>query len=62
MPPCGHGRQSTSGDHRLSAAFALLATTGMRRGEALGLRWSDVDLAGGRCSIVQTVIAVNDDR
>jgi integrase len=31
----------------------------MRRGECLGLRWSDVDLTAGRASIVQTVIAVN---
>jgi len=45
--------------HRLSAAFLLLATTGMRRGEALGLRWTDLDLDAGRLSIVQTVIAVN---
>ncbi len=33
----------TRGD-RLHAAWLLLATSGMRRGEALGLRWSDVDL------------------
>jgi integrase len=46
-------------DHRLHAAFVVLATTGMRRGECLGLRWSDIDLAAGRLSIVQTVIAVN---
>ena len=25
--------------HRLSAAFVVLATTGMLRGECLGLRW-----------------------
>jgi integrase len=45
---------------RLAAAFVLLATTGMRRGEALGLRWTDVDLKAGRLSIVQTVTTVND--
>jgi integrase len=45
---------------RLAAAFVLLATTGMRRGEALGLRWSDVDLKTGRLAIVQTVTTVND--
>jgi integrase len=46
-------------EHRLHAAFVVLATTGMRRGECLGLRWSDLDLPAGRLSIVQTVIAVN---
>ena len=39
-------------------AYLLLATTGLRRGEALGLRWSDLDLDGARASIRQTVIAV----
>ena len=45
---------------RLSAAFVLLATTGMRRGEALGLRWSDVALEAARLSIVQTITTVRD--
>jgi integrase len=48
-------------EHRVHAAFVLLATTGMRRGEALGLRWSDVDLTTGRASISQTVIMVHHD-
>jgi integrase len=43
---------------RYSAAYLLLATTGLRRGEALGLRWSDLDLDAGRASIRQTVIAI----
>jgi integrase len=43
--------------HRLYAAFLLAATTGMRRGELLGLRWCDLDLPGRRLSIVQTLIA-----
>lgn len=34
--------------HRLHALWALLATTGLRIGEALGLLWSDVDFASGR--------------
>ncbi len=38
--------------------WVLPATTGARRGEALGLRWSDVDLKSGRASIRQTVVAV----
>lgn len=48
---------SESGD-RLHPLWVLLATTGMRRGEALGLRWSDVDLDAGRLRVVQTVIQV----
>ena len=31
--------------------WRLLATTGMRRGEALGLRWGDVDLDSGTLTI-----------
>lgn len=34
-------------DHRLYALFAVAIALGMRRGEALGLRWSDVDLVNG---------------
>ena len=43
---------------RYYPAWLFLATTGCRRGEALGLRWSDLDLDGGRASIVQTVVVV----
>jgi integrase len=46
-------------EHRLYAAFLLLATTGMRRGEVLGLHWSDVDLDAGRLAITRTWIAPN---
>lgn len=38
--------------------FHVLATTGMRRGEALGLRWADVDLEHGRAAVRQTVVMV----
>jgi integrase len=38
--------------------WMLLATTGMRRGEALGLRWSDVDLRTRAVSIRQTIVLV----
>ena len=44
---------------RLAAAYVLLATTGMRRGEALGLRWADLDHDHGQAAIRQTVIVVN---
>jgi integrase len=46
-------------DDRLCAAFLTLATTGARRGEVLGLRWTDLDLDAGRAAIRQTVIAVH---
>jgi integrase len=45
-------------DSRHWTAYLVLATTGARRGEVLGLRWSDLDLDTGRASIRQTVIAV----
>lgn len=38
---------------RYRAPFLFLATTGCRRGEALGLRWSDVDFDRGVVSIRQ---------
>ena len=50
---------ATVSDHRLLASFVVFATTGMRRGEVLGLRWSDVDLANGRLSVVNTITTVN---
>ncbi len=40
------------------ALWTLAATTGMRRGEVLGLPWSAVDLKAGRVSIVQTLLLV----
>ena len=46
---------STKGE-RLSPLWHLLAMTGMRRGEALGLRWEDVDLEAGRLSVRRALI------
>jgi integrase len=46
---------SRAAEDRHHALWVLLATTGMRRGEALGLRWGDVDLDAGRARIVQTI-------
>ena len=43
-------------DHPL---WRLLAATGMRRGEALGLHWSDVDIEAGTITITRTLIVVN---
>ncbi len=44
---------------RYYALWLLLATTGLRRGEALGLRWSDVDLDERVLPVSQTVITVD---
>jgi integrase len=41
-------------------AWRLLAFTGMRRGEALALRWRDVDLDAGRVAVRRSVGVVKD--
>lgn len=41
-----------------SPIWLLYVTTGLRRGEALGLRWRDIDLAAGRLNVVQSVVDV----
>ncbi len=53
--------QSRESGDRLHALWVLLATTGMRRGEVVGLRWKDVDLDKGRLRIVQTIIQTRSD-
>lgn len=45
-------------DDRLYALWHLAAMTGMRRGELLGLRWSDVDLGAKRVSVRQALVSV----
>lgn len=37
--------------HPMRAMFLLAMTSGLRKGELLGLRWSDVDLAGGTLTV-----------
>jgi integrase len=44
-------------DDGMHPLWHLLASTGMRRQEALGLRWQDVNWERGTVHIVQTVIA-----
>ena len=46
-------------DERLSPLWHTIAMTGMRRGEAIGLRWSDVDLENGRLSVRRALIPIN---
>ena len=42
-------------DERMYAAFHLIALRGLRRGEAAGLRWCDLDLERGLCFITHQV-------
>ena len=46
-------------DDRLSPLWHTIAMTGMRRGEALGLRWTDVDLEKARLSVRRALIPTN---
>jgi integrase len=45
---------------REHALWHLLATTGLRRGEALGLSWWNVDLDASRITIVRTLVDIVD--
>jgi integrase len=42
-------------DERLAMGYRLLAATGIRRGEVLGLRWRDVDFDLGQLAISHTI-------
>ena len=42
--------------HRLALLYRLILLCGLRRGEAIGARWSDADLDAGRLAVVQTVL------
>lgn len=46
------------GDQVLACAAAMAALTGMRRGELVALRWSDVDLDGGVLRVARGVTRV----
>ncbi len=45
--------------HRLHALWAVALSMGLRRGEALGLKWSDIDLSGGRLVVRQALHRVD---
>ena len=47
-------------DDRLASLYLLMLTTGMRRGEAVGLRWCDVDLDAGYLHVVQQITEVRE--
>ena len=44
--------------HRLYAPVVVDYTTGLRRGELLGLRWSDIDFTAGTLTVAQVVQVV----
>jgi integrase len=46
-------------EDRLYTGWLMLATLGLRRGELLGLRWSDADLTTGRIAIRHTLVMVD---
>ena len=46
-------------DDHLEALYVLAVTTGLRQGELLGLRWSDVDLKKGTLQVRRSVTEVN---
>ncbi len=45
-------------EHRLEGLLTLALATGMREGELLGLRWSDVDLEKGMLRVARTLTYV----
>ena len=49
-------------EDRLFAAFYLLIATGLRRGELLGLKWSDLDLEAGKMHIQRSLAKTNTRR
>lgn len=54
-PPEVTAFSARSKQHRLHALFLLGYSVGLRRGEILGLRWSDLDLDSGALHVRQTL-------
>ena len=46
----------------LQGPIAVLVGTGLRRGELLGLRWSDIDFVAGRLTVHRSIEVVGRDR
>ncbi len=46
-------------NHRLSALFTVVMAIGLRIGEALGLRWNDVDLNAGTLRVANQLQRIN---
>lgn len=54
--------RAAAAEHPMGLLFMVLLATGMRPGEALGLRWQDVDLRGCRVRIRQTLVRLRGPR
>ncbi len=52
---------ASAADDPYYAAYYVAATTGVRRSELLGLRWSDVELERAEMRIVQTLIVLGQE-
>ncbi len=50
---------SAAKETRFYPVYVLAATLGLRRGELLGLRWSDIDFAKNTLEVAQTVQGVS---
>jgi integrase len=48
-------------DHEFAVCLRLLATTGMRRGEACGLRWTDLNVEARTLVVQRAVVVVHGD-
>ena len=48
-------------DDHLAVLYRLLVLTGLRSGEAAGLRWSDLDLLNGTLTVHRQVVHVAGD-
>jgi len=44
---------------RYHPVLLLIASTGLRRGEALALRWTDIDLEAGHLKVAQTIARID---
>jgi integrase len=53
----GSASGRSRGDDRLEALWVLALTSGLRRGETLGLRWSNIDLDGAKLHVQETGVS-----